>query len=391
MDFSIAKATNLDPPTFASDVVIIGAGVIGLSIAWRLAQKGMRVVIADPNPLGGASWVAAGMLAPVSEANYGEQNLVGLGLTSLQRYPCFVKELQDFSQMEVGYIPSGTLEVALDINDKAEIEFLHSFRSQLGLETKFLDSTATRKVEPLLAPGVQASVSIEQEHQIDNRLLCKALAKAAYLAGVYFYKASIAKVDLDEKNILKGVVTSKGIKISSPNVVIAAGAWSKDIKGVTPQLPIYPIKGQTLRVRLLEPSVGFQSIIRGLVKGHHVYMVPRKNGEIIIGATVEDKGFDTSITIEGLYELLRNITSLLPSISEAIIEENLSGLRPGSPNNAPILGSFVTKGLFAATGHYRNGILLTPVTSDALSDCVIDQVDPSYIENFSPNRFIKDA
>lgn len=391
MTFSLSKTINLDPPTFVPDAVIVGAGVIGLSIAWRLSQKGMRVVIVDPKPLGGASWVAAGMLAPVSEANPGEEELVRLGLKSLQRYPSFVKELEDFSQMEVGYISSGTLEVGLDANDRAEIEFLHSFRSKLGLETKLLDSTATRKVEPSLSPGIQASVSIEQEHQVDNRLLCQALLKAVYLGGGYFYQATIAELKFDEKKPLKTLVAENGIKISSPNIVIAAGAWSGDIKGIIPQLPIYPIKGQTLRVRLPESYLGYQKIIRGLAKGYHVYMVPRKHGEIIIGATVEDKGFDTTITVEGIYELLRNITSLLPNISEATIEETLAGLRPGSPNNAPILGSFATQGLFVATGHYRNGILLTPVTSDALSDCVIDQVDPAYIEYFSPNRFLKDA
>lgn len=390
MNFNLAGITNSDPPSFAPDAVVVGAGVIGLSIAWRLAEKGVGVVVIDPHPLSGASWVAAGMLAPVSEANHGEQELVKLGLKSLQRYPSFVKELQDFSEMEVEYIPSGTLEVALDANDKAEIEFLHSFRSQLGLQTKFLDSASTRKIEPLLTPAVQASISIEQEHQVNNRLLCQALAKAASSAGVYFYRASVTELNLDDQGALQGVIVNNATKILSPNVVIAAGAWSANIKGLNPQLPIYPIKGQTIRIRLPKSASSYKTIIRGLVKGHHIYMVPRKDGEVILGATVEDKGFDTTITIEGLYELLRNITSLLPNISEAKVEETLAGLRPGSPNNAPFLGSFAIKGLFVATGHYRNGILLTPVTSDALSDCIVNQVDPSYIEHFSPNQLIKD-
>ncbi|HYT27173.1 MAG TPA: glycine oxidase ThiO [Actinomycetota bacterium] len=365
-------------------MVVAGGGVIGLGIAWRAALAGLAVTVVDATPGGGASWAAAGMLAPVTEVHYGEEALLRLNLAAARRWPGFAGELEEASGRPVGYRPCGTLTVARDTDDLAAIDEVYRFQSGLGLEVERLRSRECRQVEPGLAPGVRGGVLAAGDHQVDNRALVGALLAAAGRAGVELRRARVEELRTGGDRV-RGVTLAGGDALDAGTVVLAAGCWSSSVRGVPPSvLPaVRPVKGQLLHLR----GPADRPLCHHNVRGLDVYVVPREDGRVVVGATVEDQGFDTVVTAGAVHGLLRDAFELLPDVTELELTETVAGLRPGSPDNAPLLGSSGLDGLVVATGHYRNGILLTPVTADAIAELLAGGPVPELIAPFSPRRF----
>ncbi|MEU6868938.1 glycine oxidase ThiO [Streptomyces sp. NPDC046876] len=373
-----------------SDVLVIGGGIIGLVTAWRAARRGLRTALADPAPGGGAARVAAGMLAAVTELHYGEETLLGLNLASAARYPEFAAELADASGgMDIGYRACGTLAVALDADDRLHLRELHALQRRCGLESEWLTGRECRRLEPMLAPGVRGGLRVDGDHQVDPRRLAAALLAACENAGVEIRRASARRL-LVAADRAVGAALDDGTELHADQVVLAAGSLSGRLAGVPDEAlpPVRPVKGQVLRLTVPAAYAPFLSrTVRAVVRGSHVYLVPRENGELVVGATSEELGWDTTVTAGGVYELLRDAHELVPGITELPLTETLAGLRPGSPDNAPLLGPTALPGLHLATGHYRNGVLLTPLTGDALADLLTTGALPQIALPFSPLRF----
>jgi len=369
-----------------SDVVILGAGAIGAAVAWRCAQRGLAVTLVDPGGSRGAWHTAAGMLAPVTELHYTETALLRLNLDSLARYPEFAAELTEETNRPTGFVASGTLQVAWDAADLTTLRDLHAFAGTLGVTTELVGARQLRELEPALAPGLPGGLLATDDHQVDPRLLHAALLAAARRRGVQVVE-SLGAVLVDGDRA-RGVRVTGGAVISSGHVVVAAGSWSGLIDGVpgSAVLPVRPVKGQTLRLRL-GGRPRLQRVVRAAVKGSPVYVVPRPDGQLVVGASTEEKGFDQQPRAGAVYELLRDAQTVLPELSEAVLEEVSTGLRPGSPDNAPIVGPTAIDGLVAATGHYRNGILLAPVTADGVASLVSEDTLPDVLTPFTPSRF----
>ncbi|MER5215971.1 glycine oxidase ThiO [Streptomyces sp. NPDC002838] len=376
-------------PTRTSDVLVIGGGIIGLVTAWRAAQRGFATAVVDPEPGGGAAQVAAGMLAAVTELHYGEQTLLGLNLESARRYPDFAAELTDLTGHDLGYRRSGTLAVALDADDRAHLRELHALQRQSGLESEWLSGRDCRRLEPLLAPGVRGGLRVDGDHQIDPRRVARALVAACERAGVVFHRSWAERLSVVRERAT-GVVTREGVALGAGQVVLAAGSLSGRLAGVPDDVlpPVRPVKGQVLRLTVPERYAPFLSrTVRAVVRGSQVYLVPRESGELVVGATSEELGWDTTVTAGGVYELLRDAHELVPGITELPLTETRAGLRPGSPDNAPLLGPTELDGLLLATGHYRNGVLLTPITGDAMAHVLTTGELPDEARPFTPKRF----
>jgi glycine oxidase len=383
----------------ATDVVVVGGGVIGLAIAWRAAGAGMTVTVVDETPGRGASWAAAGMLAPVTEVHYGEQSLLELNLAAAGRWPAFAAEVEEASGHPVGYRPAGTLAVARDADDNAALEDLYQFQLRCGLEVERLRSRECRQLEPGLAPGIRGGVLAPGDHQVDNRSLVEALLLACRRSGVRLLEGRVAELAADGDRVT-GVVLAGGggsgggpaLGGDGPNrflaagtVVLAAGCWSGGLGGVAAEAlpPVRPVKGQLLYLR----GPADEPLCSRNVRGLEAYVVPRSDGRVVVGATVEEQGFDTRVTAGAVHDLLRAALELLPDVAELELLETVAGLRPGSPDNAPMLGPAGPEGLVVATGHYRNGILLTPVTADAIAELLATGRVPELIAPFGPARF----
>jgi glycine oxidase len=367
-------------------IAIIGAGVIGLATAWRAAQGGAAVTLVDPAPASGASSVAAGMLTPVSELSYGEEPLLRLGLASRDRYGAFVAELAEATGLDTGYRDDGTLQVAFDADDLKLLDDLRAFQESLGIPVEALTGRECRKAEPMLAPGVRGGLLAPEDGSVDPRRLAPALLAAGERLGVRLVRRR-AKGLLVERDAAAGVRLDDGAEIRADRVLLAAGPWSGDLEGLPDGTvpPVRPVKGQVIRLRTPVPFL--RRTTRGLVKGSSVYLVPRADGEIVIGATQEELGFDTRVTAGGLWELLRDARELLPGLTELEFAEVTAGLRPGSPDNAPLMGPTALPGLYLGTGHFRNGVLLAPVSADALAAMLLDGPVPEVAAPFSPARF----
>ncbi|GAA4500287.1 glycine oxidase ThiO [Actinoallomurus oryzae] len=368
------------------DVVIIGGGVIGLATAWRSLGRGLRVTVADPEPAAKASYVAAGMLTPVSELTYGEEALLHLGLASRDRYPAFVAELEEVSGRDTGFRGDGTLQVALDSDDLAVLGELRRYQESLGIPAETLTGRECRRMEPMLAPSVRGGLLAPADGSIDPRRLTAALLTAVERLGGTVVRERVAEV-LTEDGRAAGVRLDGGDVVRAHQVVLAAGPWSQDVKGVPDGVlpPVRPVKGQVVRLRSATPFLG--RCVRGLVRGSSVYLVPRADGEIVVGATQEEMGFDTTVTAGGVWELLRDARELLPGVTELEFAEVRAGLRPGSPDNAPVLGASALPGLLLATGHFRGGVLLAPVTGDVMAELLATGSMPEVARPFSPARF----
>ena len=369
----------------AADVVVVGGGAIGLAVAWRAAQAGMAVTVVDQAPGRGASWAAAGMLAPVTEVHYGERQLLALNLAAAARWPSFAAELEEAAGQPVGYRPGGTLAVARDADDNAALEDLYQFQLRCGLEVERLRSRECRQLEPGLAPSIRGGVLAAGDHQVDNRALVQALVVACERAGVRLVEGRVAELAVEGGRVTGVVLAASGERLAAGTVVLAAGCWSGGIGGLAAEAlpPVRPVKGQLLYLR----GPADQPLCSRNVRGLEVYVVPRGDGRVVVGATVEEQGFDTTVTAGAVHDLLRAALELLPEVAELELAETVVGLRPGSPDNAPMLGPAGPDGLVVATGHYRNGILLTPVTADAIAELLASGRVPELIAPFGPERF----
>jgi glycine oxidase len=371
-------------------VAIIGAGVMGLGIAWRLAAQGAAVTVFERGTAGsGASHAAAGMLAACCEAEPGEDALVALGRESQARWPAFAAELLAASGIDVELRTEGTLVVALTADDQARAQHHLSHQKKLGLPIEWISAAEARRREPHLAGKLAGAVWSPQDHQVDNRKLAAGLRVAAEKAGAVIREHTPVKEISIANGRADGLVLEDGFRVHADVVVLAAGAWSRGIAGLPPEQrpPVRPIKGQLLSLQM-DPAA---PLITHVVWAPGIYMVPRRDGRLILGATVEEKAFDTSLTAGGLLTLLEAAWRAVPAIEELPIDDMWVGHRPGSRDDAPILGPGPVHGLVYATGHHRNGILLTPITADTIAKLVLDgAVDPAIrpfgIERFAPPR-----
>lgn len=371
----------------ASDVVVVGGGAIGLSIAWRAQTAGLRTCVVDDAPGRGASWAAAGMLAPVTEAHYGEERLLRLNLASAERYEGFARELSELTGTDVGYRRTGTLSVARDRDDQEALDELFRYRRDLGLECERLRGRECRRLEPALAPGIRGGILVTGDHQVDNRALVTALLRACERAGVSLLRDRAVEL-LVEHDRVAGVRLRRDA-VACPTVVLSGGAWSAHLSGLPARItpPVRPVKGQLLHLRGPAGTGGEPALLSRNLRGLDVYLVPRADGRLVVGATVEEQGFDDRVTAGAVLELLRDAYELLPGVAELELTETVCGLRPGSRDNAPLLGASNLEGLVLATGHYRNGILLTPVTADTIAELLTTGRVPELIAGFSPRRF----
>jgi glycine oxidase len=379
----ITESTMVTPSR--PKTVVIGAGVVGLSIAWRLAQAGCPVTVYDRAKAGrGASWAAAGMLATAVETEPGEEKLLALTLESQKLWPRFAREIEAASGISIGYRDEGTIVVALTRDDAAQLRFSYEFQRSLGLDIDWLSGVEARRREPHLRPGISGAVLSPKDHQVENRLLGSALARAARRAGVVLYEhCQVREVELSGGRA-RGVVSDRG---SDPAdiVVLAAGAWSREIAGIPASYlpPVRPIKGQMLALSM-DPAAPLVRHVIWLPRG---YLVPRLDGRLIVGATVEERGFDDRVTAGGLLALIEGAWRAVPAIEELPVAETWVGFRPGSRDDAPMLGPSGIDQFVVATGHHRNGILLTPITAKVISGYVLTGRLPEVAAPFAPDRF----
>ncbi|WP_017590388.1 glycine oxidase ThiO [Nocardiopsis ganjiahuensis] len=376
-------------------VVVIGGGVIGRVTAWRAAQRGLAVTLVEPDPVTepsaarASSTVAAGMLTPATEAVFGEEELMEFGVRSARLYDDFVTELQEVSGVDVGHRRTGTLLVAFDRDDLAVLTDLHALQERLGIATERLTSRGCRRLEPTLAPGVRGGVLAPEDHSVDPRRLLLALARAGERAGVREVRGYAEEVTSPGPDGARlGVRLADGSVLSAHQVVLSAGCWGDAVEVPEPVVPpLRPVKGQLLRARVPdgEPPL-VNRTVRGLVRGFPVYLVPRADGEVIVGATQEELGHDTSLTVGGLWQVLRDARELVPGVSELEVTETCVGLRPGSPDNEPLLGPTRVPGLHLAAGHFRHGVLLAPVTGEVMAEALTTGALPAYARRFAADR-----
>jgi glycine oxidase len=382
---SLASPLDAVPErTQSADVIVIGAGVIGLAVAWRLAARGVHVLVLERNePGSGTSSVAAGMLAPVAEADPREEPLLRLGIEAARLYPEFIAELHGCTELDPGYLRCGTLIAARDRDEAESLERELQIRRRLGLEVMRLRPSEARRREPALAPALRAALELPDDHVIDPRKLTAALADAiARGGGEVRAGAEVGSVEI-ERNRVAGVRLSDGERLGCGTVVVAAGVWSGALEGIPSgaRAPIRPVKGQLLRLR--DPAG--PGLLTRVLRMPPAYIAPRGDGRYVLGATMEERGFDTSVTAGAAFELLRDGTELLPGLSELVIEELSAGLRPGTPDNAPLIGPGAVDGLIWASGHFRHGILLAPLTAELVAGAVLEGAPIP--ELVSPLRF----
>ena len=374
------------------EIIIIGGGVIGLGIGWQLTKSGAAVTIYDSGEAGrAASWAAAGMLAPLAEAHTEEPELLKLGCESLVLYPQWVSELESDAEMSVGFRDEGTHIVGLESDDTHQLKHLYQAQRQLGLDVNWLSGGEVREIESALSPRVSAAIQCESDYQVDNRLMVTAL-KSAYLrnGGVLHENNPIEKIHVENCQA-QGIETREGFH-RGDMVILSAGCWSSQIDGIPDSIrpPVRPVKGQMMALQM-EDGISINSVIR-TVRARYptdVYLVPRTDGRLIIGATSEEMGYDTRLTVGGMFELLRGAWEVVPGVYELPILESWAGLRPGSRDNAPILGKTPVENLIYATGHYRNGILLSPITAYEISRLVLSDETSDVIKPFQLDRFLK--
>ena len=351
-----------------TEVLVVGGGVIGLAVSWRARLLGHEVTVLERDAAGQAtSRVAAGMIAPVAEVEFGAagRRLLDLGLRSAELWPEFAAELRELTGIDVGLRRTGTLLLAADADEAAELGRQLEFRRSLGLDVRRLAPSAARELEPALAPALRMALEVPDDHSVDPRRVVEALRAACLAAGVALREDTAAeRLDVRDGRV-EGAVLAGGERLRAGAVVCAAGPWSGAIEGLPEdaRLPVRPVKGQIMRLR--DPQG--PGLLERVVRYTGGYVVPRGDGRYVLGATVEERGFELGATAGGAYELLRDAHELLPGIAELEIEELCTGLRPGTPDNLPAIGPGALEGLLWATGHHRNGILLAPLTAELLA------------------------
>ncbi len=371
------------------DVAIVGGGVIGLSIAFELAELSARtsceltVSVFDPEPGKGTSRVAAGMLAPVTELHFSEEKFLPVTIAASAMYPEFVERVEAASGLKALYSGSGTLTVAKNASDMASLSQLLDLQESCGLLPGRMTPSAIRSAEPSLSTSLAGGFETPTDHQVDPRLLVIAMLGACEALGVRFVQETVAKIDKFDDGY--EVSASRKIPSRFQSVVLCTGAALRDGTPAMPRVPsgidpsiveivssIRPVKGQVIRLGLPDSRSAFlprlpRAVVRGLVDGRSVYIVPRASGEVVVGATSEDLGFDLNPTGGAVHQLLHDARSILPMIDELDFREVSVGLRPGTPDNFPVVGPIDQENscgrLYIANGHYRNGILLAPLTA----------------------------
>ncbi|MFP4599850.1 MAG: glycine oxidase ThiO [Persicimonas sp.] len=374
-------------PNKSTEIAIVGAGVAGLGVGWKLAQAGRQVTIFERGEAGsGASRAAAGMLAPTAEVTFEEEALLRLGQKSLAMYPDFVAELEEASGLDVDYRSDGTLMVALDADDAGALDHVSRYHRELGLTVDKLDAERARELEPGLAPNLHSALFIASDHQVDPRRLTAALAEAFVRAGGRLVEHTpVARIECDER--VEAVVIEAGERIACDRVLVAAGAWTPQIDGLARGVLPYirPVRGQMLAVGLGEPA-----LCRHVIRAPDAYLVPKSDGRLIVGATSEEMGFDPELTAGGVFELLRGAWEVLPGIYDQHLLDMWTGFRPVTLDNLPVLGpSEEVDGLWFATGHGRNGILLTPITAHEVARAILDGRPSDALAGFTPARFAR--
>jgi glycine oxidase len=367
-----------------SRVHVVGGGVIGLACAWELSRRGHEVTVVAPAPgRDGAAWVAAGMLAPVNEAQFGEAPLTRLRLEGARQWPAFAADLEEATGWDIGYDRAGTVTVALDASDRAYLDDLLAYQQSLGLAADRRSASECRRLVPALSPALRGGIEVPGDHHVDNRALLGALMEACRAAGVTFDTATVAQV-------VPGpvLVLADDRRVDADQVLLAAGTGITSIGGLSDAgLPaVRPVKGHVLRLgplRIGDPPL-LTRTVRGLVRGRSVYLVPRRNGSLVVGATVEERGVDTTVQAGSVHELLCDARSIVPGVDELALLEAVAGLRPATADNMPCLGWTAAEGVAVATGHFRNGILLAPLTATAVADLLAGRSLSPLVEALAP-------
>jgi glycine oxidase len=375
------------PQQFTSiDVAVVGGGPAGLASAWRAAQRGVRVAVFDAGEPG--AWnVAAGMLAPVAEADHAEQALLALGLRAAAGFGAFADELADASGRDPGLRRSGTLVVARDRDDAEALDRMLAVRRGLGLQVERLRPSQARRAEPALAPTVRLALDLPDDHSVDPRRLVAALADAVDRAGGAVHSGAPVRGVHVEHDRVRGVVLRDGTRVAADTVLLAAGARTGQLDGLPPEaaVPVRPVKGQVVRLR--DPRG--PGLVDRTIRTQDAYLVPRADGRYVLGATMEERGWDTAPTAGGVFELVRDISEVVPGIFELEVEELLAGLRPATPDNLPAVGSGALPGLVWATGHHRNGVLLSGLTGDLAVAALCGEPLPDWADAVDPARFAR--
>jgi glycine oxidase len=374
------------------DAVIVGGGVIGCSIAWRLSQAGMRVAVVERGGIGKeASWAAGGILSPLAETDSAD-DFFRLCATSRAGYPDFARELREASGIDIEYRTEGTIYLALTDEDEEELEGRWQWQHDAGLNVKRLNPDCVHKLEPMVSERLRWALKFPDDHQVDNRRMIKALEVAARRAGVTFLThTEVISLSLAGEQV-RGVITARN-ELKAKTVVIAAGSWSsmigarRDEPGFKRYFSIEPIRGQMLAIEMADRP------LHHIVYSRRAYLIPRYSGYAIAGSTIEEAGYDARVTAGGIGSIIQRALEIAPGLADRAIVETWAGLRPKVSrayfrDEWPVLGEDARiRGLIYATGHYRNGILLTPITAGAISELILRGESSHNMAPFSPLRF----
>ena len=366
------------------DVLIVGGGTIGLGIGFELVRRGTPVTIFERDKAGrGTSYQAAGMLAPDAEIEFEEQTLYDANRESLRRWPDFVDRVEAASGQSVDYRDEGTLIVADDRDAAEALERLYTFQREQGLDVEWLTGEEAKEIEPFVAPRLSAAVYAPSDHQVDNRRLIDALRTAFEAEGGTLHEDTPIDAVVPDAEA-PAVRTTNGEQVVGGRIVVAAGVWSRELDGLTPDAtpPVRPVKGQMIQMRRKRPFD-----LQHVVRGPEAYLAPKSDGRIVMGATSEERGFDTTVTAGGLYDLLEGGWEVVPGIRDLPVDETWAGLRPATRDHAPLLGETTAPGVVMATGHYRHGILLTPITAEEIARLIRTGETSDWLQPFSPRRF----
>jgi glycine oxidase len=365
----------------ASDVLIVGGGIIGLSLAQELALQKLSVTVLERGQIGQeASWAGAGILAPRAEMEEAGP-LAQLLLASRKIYPEFVKQVSGRSGLSIDFSISGLLSVALNLEQQVELDRKKQQQTELGLVVQSLSREETLRMERCLNPELLSALYFSEEGYVDNRELAEAVRLACLQLGVWLVPECVVLAVKTEQSKVCGLETNSGF-MASERVVIAAGSWSGQIlTGLPYALPVKPARGQMVAVRMAEPG------LRHVVYGSQGYLVPRKDGRVLLGSTVEWVGYDKRVTLDGLQQITASAVSLAPALRSSTFIECWSGLRPFCEGGLPVLGPTEIDGLYFATGHFRNGLLLAPITAKLMADVIVAGNIPKILEPFLPSRF----